>query len=213
MTVRQVVAALTIEHKRHPDAPAFKLKSIEAGRGIAATLVVLYHASAAIFPAAKYWHQQVFSGIFGFGYAGVEFFFVLSGFIIAFAHHSDIGTPSRLANFVRRRFNRIYPSYWIVLAAVVIMATSGVGPPLPPLSDIISSFVLAGLDYSKAILGVSWTLFHEIGFYIVFGLAIWRPWAGAVFGVVAIAAAAAHIAGLVVPLPFYWQAPVNLRFP
>ncbi len=51
---------------------------------------------------------------FGFGHAGVDFFFVLSGFIIMHAHTADIGKPERLYRYLWRRATRIYPIYWIV---------------------------------------------------------------------------------------------------
>jgi exopolysaccharide production protein ExoZ len=50
-----------------------KLASIEAARGIAALLVVLFHATA-IINLPKYFSALPFSGFFLFGYAGVDFF-------------------------------------------------------------------------------------------------------------------------------------------
>ena len=57
-----------------------------------------------------------FGGLFLFAHAGVDFFFVLSGFIIYRVHRGDIGSPHRLSRYAWRRFVRIYPTYWIILA-------------------------------------------------------------------------------------------------
>jgi len=57
-----------------------------------------------------------------FGHAGVDFFFVLSGFIIFFVHGKDIGKPSRLPHYVWRRFIRIYPVYWAVTLISIVLA-------------------------------------------------------------------------------------------
>jgi peptidoglycan/LPS O-acetylase OafA/YrhL len=59
---------------------------------------------------------------FRWGDAGVEFFFVLSGFIIASAHAGDISRPARLIPYLQRRIIRIYPPYWIIFAIVCAMA-------------------------------------------------------------------------------------------
>lgn len=195
-----------------PYIPA-QLKSVEAGRGIAAVLVVLYHASGSIFSSSKYWHCVIFDGLFDFGYAGVEFFFVLSGFIIAFAHWSDIGDQNRLDNFIRRRLARIYPVYWLVLGAIIILASIGFGPPLPPAADIFSSILLVGANYHKTIVGVAWTLYHEVLFYAIFSMIIWRPLVGLAVGGAAITVSVLNVTGFELALPLYWQAPVNLLFP
>ncbi|NBQ54213.1 MAG: acyltransferase, partial [Proteobacteria bacterium] len=56
---------------------------------------------------------------------GVDFFFVLSGFIILHAHMDDIGRPARLGRYLWRRAVRVYPIYWICLTlsvgALVVM--------------------------------------------------------------------------------------------
>jgi peptidoglycan/LPS O-acetylase OafA/YrhL len=129
--------------------------------------VVLFHAGSAIFPAAKYWHSNVFVGLFGWGYAGVFYFFALSGFIIAEVHSRDVGRPARLKHFLWRRFARIYPAYWLVLGGLVALGAVGIGT-LPPLTNLVSSVALIGPDSHATVVAVTWTLYHEIAFYAVF---------------------------------------------
>lgn len=189
-------------------------RSIEAERGIAALLVVLFHADKVMLNPA-YWHAHVFGGLLVAGHAGVEFFFVLSGFIIAHVHAADIGRPERLRRYVTRRFERIYPLYWLVLTGVVALAV--LGPDVNSLrhvdnAAIASSYLLAGTDSHGGALTVSWTLFHEVLFYLAFavlivdrsaGIAIGAVWAGLI-----VAAATVGVGGL----PAYVTSPLNLLF-
>jgi exopolysaccharide production protein ExoZ len=71
-----------------------KLLSLQYIRGIAALLVVLYHATNMLIESGSgyvYLH-----GIFQFGYMGVDIFFILSGFIIFYIHYSHIGDKGQL---------------------------------------------------------------------------------------------------------------------
>ena len=146
-----------------------KYLSVEAARGVAAILVVLVHASNML-SAPKYFGTMPFDGVFRFAHAGVDFFFVLSGFIIFHVHRKDLGVPSRLGEYLRRRFVRIFPTYWTVLFILgLILAVS-------PTNDryersvvaVLSSTFLIPLDGRVPILGVAWTLQHEILFYALF---------------------------------------------
>jgi peptidoglycan/LPS O-acetylase OafA/YrhL len=91
---------------------------MQAGRGIAALMVVIFHLNSGIFGKSKY-YPDIFWWVFSGGHAGVEFFFVLSGFIIAYIHLDQIGKPALLWPFLRKRFIRIYPTYWVVMCAVL----------------------------------------------------------------------------------------------
>src|SRR5579872_2146684 len=99
-----------------------RLTSIEAGRGIAASLVVLYHAARHI---DENYGLPWLRALFQFGHAGVDFFFVISGFIILFVHYDDLGQPGRLGRYVERRFTRLMPTYWVALALTLAMVLAG----------------------------------------------------------------------------------------
>jgi peptidoglycan/LPS O-acetylase OafA/YrhL len=181
--------------------------TIQAGRGIAALLVVLYHATVTI-ADRKYWGEPVLGSLFSFGHAGVPFFFVLSGFIILWIHEKDIGRPERVGRYLWRRAARIYPPYWAVslfiLAVYAALPAIGAAHPVDPMG-LIQSLALVGAPQSS-ILSVGWTLFHEILFYAVFALLIVNLRAG-------LAAFASWFAlCLLFPDAGYFSATINLLF-
>ena len=100
-----------------------KLQGIEAARGIAAAMVVVYHAARHL--DANGLGLPWAAGLEKFGHAGVDFFFVLSGFIILFAHWEDVGVRAALPRYAERRCTRIFPLYWPVLAAYFALAVLG----------------------------------------------------------------------------------------
>jgi len=147
-----------------------KLHSIEAARGLAALLVVLVHASSML-AQANMFAEMPFGGLFRFGHAGVDFFFVLSGFIIFYMHAKDIGDRSILGSYWFKRFVRIYPVYWIVLLSFgLILAFSPTAARHErEWGSILSAISLAPNQHGQ-ILGVAWSLSHELLFYGMFAL-------------------------------------------
>ena len=71
------------------------LYSLQAYRGLAVLLVVLYHGNNIV---ARRYGLAPLNDVFSFGFSGVHLFFVLSGFIILTAHIRDIDTPARLGS-------------------------------------------------------------------------------------------------------------------
>lgn len=188
--------------------------SIQAGRGIAALLVVLYHASARIFVQQKYGGMSVFGGVFDFGHAGVDFFFVLSGFIVAYVHGEELNRPERLFNYLRNRLLRVYPVYWLVLTGFLLLTLLPLGfnseMKLTP-EIISSSYFLMGRFDQPTVVNVAWTLFHEISFYFVFALAIYSLRLGVVVATIWLIDIACQSMGMGF-LPSYLGDSVNLLF-
>jgi peptidoglycan/LPS O-acetylase OafA/YrhL len=156
--------------------------TLQAGRGIAAILVVLFHLSKTIFALDKYWGHDPLGELFFFGHAGVEFFFVLSGLIILHFHWDDLNRPERAIPYLKKRFCRIYPIYWFVLACIIpiyfFIPTFGHGHEREA-GVVLSSILLIHVTSGYTILTVAWTLYHEILFYILFSLALLnRRWGG-----------------------------------
>lgn len=146
-----------------------RLDGVEAGRGIAALLVVLYHA--ALHVEGDVPGSVVLWGLPHFGHAGVDFFFVLSGFIISFVHRKDLGRPGRLGHYLERRFTRVFPFYWLVLGFSLIDTWLLHRARFPGVHELISNILL--LPQAKdRIVGGAWTLVFELMFYLVFAIAI-----------------------------------------
>ncbi|MCC7011544.1 MAG: acyltransferase [Planctomycetes bacterium] len=146
-----------------------KLESIEAARGVAASLVVVYHAARHL--ERNGFALPWFGGVEKFGHAGVDFFFVLSGFIILFVHHGDLGRPGALLRYAERRCTRIYPLYWAILAVYTLIAIFGSQQMSPDAATLAANTVLYPLA-TEPIVGVAWTLQHEMLFYVLFAAAI-----------------------------------------
>ncbi len=152
--------------------PAGKLNGVDALRGLAAILVVTVHVSHTLAGPKDFGHEP-FAGLFTFGRAGVDFFFVLSGFVITYVHLDDIGRRSVFGSFWYKRLLRIYPAYWIVtLLFGALLAIS----PTPDRAERDVAHALASFflypEMAEPILGVGWSLRHELLFYALFGVAL-----------------------------------------
>ena len=146
-----------------------KLVPLELCRGLAAVLVACLHAAASI---DKYYNFSI-GAVRNFG-AGVDFFFVLSGFVMVYAHWPDIGRPERFKRYCTKRILRIYPPYWIVTAAIVlfyVLDPSYGGENRLDATKLFCSLFLFPYT-TQPVVGQAWTLVHEIFFYGMFSLVI-----------------------------------------
>jgi peptidoglycan/LPS O-acetylase OafA/YrhL len=137
-------------------------------------MVVLLHLTG-ILASAKYFGLAGADAPFVFGKAGVEFFFVLSGFIITFIHWHDFGSPRRLTDYVGKRALRIYPSYWAIFGIVYVVAAITLGPSVTLTPAVLArTLLLIPQASSDPIIGtfspvlvVAWSLQYEVMFYIL----------------------------------------------
>lgn len=155
------------------------IRSLQMARGLAALAVTLFHTSG-MFADPRFGFERPFWTWTERGDLGVDFFFVLSGFIIMMAHQGDVGRPERLGNYAFKRFVRIFPMYWIFTLLVVIgaVAIGGVSNVPHRLQDIASVATLIRFTGFPTPVGTAWTLFHEMLFYGFFALLIFRRWMG-----------------------------------
>ncbi len=149
-----------------------KLNLLQTFRGLAALLVVLHHASGA---AINIFHQEYLLNFFIFGNSGVDFFFVLSGFLIFYIHASDIGNRNKFTLFIKKRFIRIYPIYWLV--TIIVLPIYFIAPSFGQgyerdISVVIKSLLLYPQTTNMPIVAVGWSLTYEVFFYLMFSLLI-----------------------------------------
>lgn len=95
------------------------LHSLTIARGIAAWLVVLYHIRSGMA-----WLPDGLRAVFAKGYLAVDFFFLLSGFVIYLSTHRAMAQRGTAAirPFLFRRLARIYPLYAVLLACTIVFA-------------------------------------------------------------------------------------------
>jgi exopolysaccharide production protein ExoZ len=153
-----------------------EFRGIQALRCFAALMVVVTHATDIwadhinIRPRPLTW---------GNGTAGVDIFFVISGFVmmISSAGLQNREHPARV--FLWRRLARIVPLYW-VLTTVKILTTK-IRPALvmhapPSMWNILASYLFLP-SYSasgdiRPVIPVGWTLNFEMLFYVLFAVAL-----------------------------------------
>jgi exopolysaccharide production protein ExoZ len=131
-----------------------KLRSIQVLRAIAACAVVVLHAVPDVHAPA---------GNAGYGAAGVDLFFVISGFIMA-----SVAQGRAPGQFLRDRLWRIYPLWWIAVLPWLFMVPRR---PIFTLSSLSLWPIYAG-GYYVPVLKVGWTLSFELLFYLGMTLAI-----------------------------------------
>ena len=149
-----------------------RVDALQALRAIAATLVMLFHVTMS---TPDFMGFEFAGNVFDRAMAGVDIFFVLSGFII---YHSVKSKPGMTRwDFAVSRFTRLFPIYWVVIAALIVgeaLHLSGGNPERLEAATIIRSLLLAPSPHSHFpkgyVLDVAWTLVIEVGFYLLFAL-------------------------------------------
>lgn len=184
---------------------------LQALRFAAATAVVVTHAVD--LAGTRLGLETALAGgtLENFGAVGVDVFFVISGFIIATTTRGQAGATAAGA-FLRRRFVRVAPIYWLLSLPILIGMASGGTLSGGVLAATFLFWPFSGLEMTFPALGPGWTLCFEMLFYAAFGLAM----AGGrrIGRGLAAAYLAALIAGLLVATPVlrFWGAPIILEF-
>ena len=110
---------------------------LDGWRGIAALMVAVFHFNAL--------HHGYDVPFVRNSYLFVDFFFVLSGFVIAHAYAGRLGTTSDAAAFAVRRFGRVWPLHVAVLAGFAALETvKWIVPVLTGAKANIAAFDPAG---------------------------------------------------------------------
>ncbi len=88
-----------------------RFEALDSLRGVCAILVVMFHM-----PVASHWRDW---GLVQHGYLFVDYFFVLSGFVIAHAYAERLRTSRDAGRFMVRRLGRVWPLHVLMLAAFI----------------------------------------------------------------------------------------------
>lgn len=152
-----------------------RLHNVQALRGVAALGVLLAHLAVI---DRRFGGGAWLPGWFDLGLAGVDLFFVVSGFVMVYVTRSLTAGGATALSFLYKRATRIYPLYWIVslaVLAVFLIRPEYVNSSQGNEVNILASFLLAPQD-KLPLLQVGWTLIHEMYFYIVFTAFLLMPW-------------------------------------
>ena len=149
--------------------------TLDGLRGVAAIAVVLHHYGLETGAALE--HSA---------FVAVDFFFVLSGFVIAFAYEPRFAGGLQAGNFLIVRLIRLYPLYMLgcTISLAVIAARALLGLPHLELGYALRSYVFsclflptpppeAGAAYSDAVFplnGPAWSLSLELGINVLYAL-------------------------------------------
>lgn len=151
------------------------LRDLQALRGVACLLVVLYHV--AVLEAGSVWDARLVWPFERFGFGGVDVFFVLSGFIIMAAHHHKLGTAAEFRPYLFKRLWRIFPAYWACFAAVAVLFGGGLDPASTPgyAGRVVFDALLLPHGRVNVAIPQAWTLSYELMFYALFGAFFLQP--------------------------------------
>ena len=152
-----------------PGSSKARLAELDALRGIAALLVMLFHYTVQA--------PKVVRGIetvplpFAWGEYGVQLFFAISGFVIIMT----LERTRSSRDFTIARFTRLFPAYWAAILCTTLIAQL-LGPNVleRPLDVVAINFtMLQGFLYVPAVDGAYWSLTVELAFYICMWV-LWR---------------------------------------
>jgi len=145
------------------------LINIQFLRFAAALLVVFYHASMHV-RLTGVDQGMLYAAGEAAGFAGVDVFFVISGFIMFHTTRSVRGAVPAV-EFMKRRLARIYSGYWpfFFFAMVIFWWTR-----LEHFEEsrLLASFTLWPQPLNQVLVDVSWTLSYELYFYLLFTLLV-----------------------------------------
>jgi peptidoglycan/LPS O-acetylase OafA/YrhL len=150
-----------------------RLAALDGLRLLAALAVLGYHYTSF---GREFWGLGSnpfprLSSVFGYGWLGVNLFFLISGFVICM---SSWGRG--LGDFFTSRVTRLFPTYWFAILLSTAVLALGYGP----LRKIRMSQLLANFTMMQEPLGVAdvdgsyWTLWRELLFYLIFAVVVWR---------------------------------------
>jgi exopolysaccharide production protein ExoZ len=191
---------------------------IQLLRALAATAVVVTHVQYDFIHHLSL--PDALPNALAYGNAGVDLFFVISGFVMVYSSDALFGRKGAPFRFFLRRIARIVPLYWLMTTVMLayVAARGFAASDASPKLAVASYFFLPLARPSgevDALYGVGWTLNYEMFFYFVFAVALIARRGIAVTAIAGLFAAlvAIETAFRNLPMPLaYWASPLILEF-
>jgi len=160
---------LSEAHKNFPMTNQKRLYQIDLFRFVAAMSVLLHHYLFRGYAEGNMSSLDFgeISQFFKYGYLGVDFFFILSGFVISLSIKGN-----SLSKFVFSRITRLYPIYWLsVILTFLVILFFGAPRYFVTFKQLLFNLTMFQ-DYFdvESIDGVYWSLVIEMRFYIMIAL-------------------------------------------
>ena len=145
-----------------------RISLLDYARFFAALSVVFFHyfyngiTNGKVNSIEKTW----FADIASYGHFGVQFFFIISGYVIFFSIKNKSAT-----SFIRSRLKRLYPTYWFAVIFTSFFAfiwvQEGTELAVTIKQMLVNLTMLHKFLGIASIDGVYWTLVYEIVFYTI----------------------------------------------
>ncbi|MEO7549000.1 MAG: acyltransferase, partial [Ramlibacter sp.] len=143
-------------------------RNIQLLRACAAILVVLHHFHNHYLAMGG--SNRLLLAVMPYGFIGVDIFFVVSGFVMMHVIRGREASASGVADFLGRRFLRIYSWYWPCLVFTLGVVWYFHPQDLDRL-NLTGSFLLTSIGLEELVLPISWSLTYELYFYGLVALA------------------------------------------
>ncbi|WP_173019686.1 acyltransferase family protein [Streptomyces alkaliphilus] len=144
------------------------LPSLTSMRFLIATIIFLFHGTNFVLFASPGVGERYLSLVTMGGWAGMSFFFILSGFVLTWVARPD----NRTGTFLRRRLVRIFPNHLVIFALTAILMVTVLGQAFDGPSVVLNVLLLQAwspaLDVRIGFNAVSWSLSAELLFYLCF---------------------------------------------
>jgi peptidoglycan/LPS O-acetylase OafA/YrhL len=155
--------------------------------------------------------------------AGVDVFFVISGFVMAYSSARLFGQPGAMRSFLARRVSRVVPLYWLFTTLTLAVALAAPRLLNDPISGgwqgVVASYLFIPWPRQdgamQPLFRLGWTLNYEMLFYLLFAPFLWwgpRAGAGGVILAIGALAAAGQLLRPVNPQLGFWTDPIVIEF-
>jgi peptidoglycan/LPS O-acetylase OafA/YrhL len=158
-----------------------RFEALDSWRGICALAVAIFHYSFVMKT------EIIQNAILSNSYLFVDFFFVLSGFVVCHAYRGRLESPRKVGGFVLRRFGRLWPLHaallFVLMLIVTVINLYGRHPDSLTITDATGNYSLLALALNAALLTAmglygnawnspAWSIGAELYTYLLFAAVV-----------------------------------------